>query len=44
MFDLAWDGKGLSLIMNDLPDDILKQFAVWRNERVEEENRQASKR
>lgn len=43
LFDLAWDNHGLTLVLNDIPDDILQQLASWRNERVEMENAQASK-
>ncbi len=38
LFELAWDDHGLTLVLNDIPDDILYQMANWRNEKVEMEN------
>lgn len=39
LFELAWDGKGFTIQIDKVPDDILDLFIVWRNERVEENNR-----
>jgi len=41
LFELAWGSggeKGLVLVINDLPDDVLREMIVWRNEKVEQEN------
>lgn len=38
MFNLAWDNHGLTMVLNDVPDDIIKQMIQWRNEAVEAEN------
>ncbi len=41
MFELAWGSggeKGLVLILNDIPDDVLREMIGWRNEKVEQEN------
>lgn len=37
LFNLAWDNHGLTLVLNDVPDAILKQMVQWRNEAVEAE-------
>jgi len=26
------------LVLNDIPDDMIQQIALWRNEKVEREN------
>ena len=39
LFDIAWDGKGLILNLTEWPDDLLEHLVVWRNERVEQDNR-----
>lgn len=38
MFDLAWDGKGLILDLDKVPDHILNLMVNWRNAKVEAEN------
>jgi len=43
MFELAWDDHGLTLALNDLPDEILNRIAEWRNEKVEAENQRTPK-
>ena len=43
LFELAWDNHGLHLVLNDIPDDILREMAQWRNAKVEQENAQTSK-
>lgn len=37
MFHLAWDGKGCVIDLTKVPDDMLKLFVRWRNEKVTEE-------
>jgi len=38
LFELAWDNHGLTLNLNDIPDDMLQLIAYWRNDKVEQEN------
>jgi hypothetical protein len=44
LFELAWDNHGLTLVLNDIPDDMLQQISGWRNEKVEIENAQTKAR
>jgi hypothetical protein len=37
MFQLAWDNKGYIVDLTKVPDDMLKMFVQWRNEKVAEE-------
>jgi len=37
---MAWDGKGFVIDLTRVPDDILRFFITWREEKIEEENRQ----
>jgi hypothetical protein len=43
LFELAWDDHGLTLVLNDIPDDMLQQISAWRNEKVEIENAHVAK-
>lgn len=38
MFELAWDNHGLTLQLDNVPDQILNLILQWRNEKVEAEN------
>lgn len=38
MFDLAWDNRGLTVNLTDLPSWALQMFLEMRNKRIEEEN------
>ena len=46
IFEMAWgsEGKGLVINLAEVPDDILNLMTGWRNEKVEAENEQHSKR
>ena len=37
LFNLAWDNHGLTLQLNDVPDQMLELIAQWRNEKVDSE-------
>jgi hypothetical protein len=43
LFEMAWDGKGLTLELSQVPDDILRMMIHWRNEKVEAENEETRK-
>ncbi len=43
LFELAWDNHGLTLVLNDIPDDLLHLIVAWREEKVEIENAKAAK-
>lgn len=40
MFDLAWNGRGLILTLNNLPDHIIEMMIGWANEKIEAQNRE----
>lgn len=42
IFNLCWDGKGFTVDLTKLPDDVLDLFSEWRDERVAEENAAAN--
>ncbi len=35
---MAWNGKGMTVELNDLPDQVLDMFVAWTNEKIEKEN------
>jgi len=38
IFNLAWDGRGLTVDLTNVPDQIMAKFVEWRAEKIEEEN------
>lgn len=43
MFDLAWNSKGLTLNLNNVPDYILDLMVGWANEKIEAANQELRK-
>ena len=37
MFEMAWLGKGFTLNLAQVPDQILEQFSDWAQEKIKEE-------
>ena len=37
MFQLAWDAKGFIIDLERVPDEMLKLFVDWREEKIAEE-------
>jgi hypothetical protein len=40
--DLVWNGRGLTINVKDVPDQILDEFIGWVNEKIEEDNQKGT--